>query len=161
MNLRTGLSEHRLYGKWSQMHRRCYNPAHPQYKDYGGRGIKVCYRWRYTVQGVKNYIKDIEALGPQPRGCSLDRIDNDGDYEPRNIRWATHSQQMHNRRQGAGRASKLTEKDIAEIRAAKYHHRYIKELIAKFGLSRRYIHHIRSKSFESLQATGRLTAVRR
>jgi hypothetical protein len=75
---------------------RCYRVADLQYKDWGGRGIKVCERWH----DFELYYEDIASLGLgfSPVGLTLDRIDNDGNYEPGNVRWATFSEQMHNRR---------------------------------------------------------------
>jgi hypothetical protein len=74
---------------------RCYDTSAVQYKDWGGRGIKVAPEWH----DIKVFVEWIEEnLGPCPEGCSLDRIDNDGDYEPGNVRWATRSQQSLNRR---------------------------------------------------------------
>jgi hypothetical protein len=94
-----GMTTHPLFFTWRLMHSRCYNKAAHDYKHYGGRGIKVCIRWRLTVQGFRNYIQDIEALGRKPAGYSLDRIDNDGWYKPGNMRWATAKQQSLNQRQ--------------------------------------------------------------
>jgi hypothetical protein len=74
------------------MKNRCENPNVRQYKDYGGRGIRVCDRWRSSFE---NFLADV---GERPAGLSLDRIDNDGDYEPGNVKWSTRSEQMHNRR---------------------------------------------------------------
>lgn len=89
------LTGHPLYQTWKGMMQRCYNPRANQYKDWGGRGIAVCERWRDTAV----FIADItELLGPRPEGMSMDRIDNDGNYEPGNVRWATRLQQTHNRR---------------------------------------------------------------
>lgn len=73
---------------------RCFNKKHPQYKSYGGRGIKVCDRWRGR-NGLKRFLED---MGPRPEGCSLDRIDNDGDYCPENCRWTDRWTQMCNTR---------------------------------------------------------------
>jgi hypothetical protein len=60
-----GLRYHPLYGRWRGMVARCTNPKHKSYRRYGGRGIKVCERW-LGPEGIKNYIPDIETLGPKP-----------------------------------------------------------------------------------------------
>lgn len=70
---------------------RCTNPKTPAYKDYGGRGITVCERWKT----FENFLED---LGERPEGMSLDRIDPDGNYEPGNVRWGTRQEQTDNRR---------------------------------------------------------------
>lgn len=81
--------------RWNGMLRRCENQADPAYPGYGGRGINVCERWHdFDV-----FYADIaEALGPCPSGKSLDRIDNNGNYEPGNVRWASQLQQANNTR---------------------------------------------------------------
>lgn len=91
-----GLRFHPLYKTWDSMIRRCLNPAQPRYRDYGGRGITVCERWRGLPDGLRNFIEDVGER-PSPKH-SLDRINNDGNYEPANCRWATASEQAYNRR---------------------------------------------------------------
>lgn len=91
-----GLRHHPLYGTWSNILSRCYNPGVKSFQDYGARGITVCERWRIDAEA---FIRDVGLLlGPRPPGMTLDRIDNDGNYEPGNIRWATRSQQTWNSR---------------------------------------------------------------
>ena len=74
------------------MIQRCENKNSPDYPNWGGRGIKVCERWRHSPE---NFYAD---MGDRPPGTSLDRINNDGDYEPGNCRWATKQQQTLNSR---------------------------------------------------------------
>ena len=76
------------------MWQRCTNPKKSNYKYYGGRGITVCERWRV----FDNFVSDV---GLRPRGLTIDRIDNYGNYEPGNVRWATWEQQRANRRKKA------------------------------------------------------------
>lgn len=80
------------YTTWQAMLRRCYNTKNPRYSSYGGRGIKVCNRW----QSFEPFLQDMERRPSTAH--SLDRIDNDKDYEVGNCRWATASEQMTNRR---------------------------------------------------------------
>lgn len=97
-----GLSRHPLYQTWAAMVKRCTNPNARMWPNYGGRGIKVCDEWR----DVEVFLAYIEAnLGPRPHDHSLDRINNDGHYEPGNVRWATRSQQSKNRRPFKRRAA--------------------------------------------------------
>lgn len=88
------LSEHELYPRWQTMKRRCDDPGATGYKNYGGRGIKVCERW---ASSFENFLFDV---GERPSPLhSLDRYpNNDGNYEPGNFRWATRKEQAQNRR---------------------------------------------------------------
>lgn len=86
-----GMSLSSLYALWSLMRGRCNNSTLAAYRNYGGRGIKVCERW----SEFQNFADD---MGDRPAGTSLDRINNNGNYEPDNCRWATQKTQNNNTR---------------------------------------------------------------
>jgi hypothetical protein len=88
---RHGMAASREYKAWSKMKCRCHNPRDTRYNYYGARGIRVCDRWRASFS---EFFGD---MGPCPVAHSIDRIDNDGNYEPGNCRWADKPTQMKNR----------------------------------------------------------------
>lgn len=100
-NWRGGKTKHPLYLIYSDLKRRCTNPDHARYADYGGRGISVYPEWRDDFWA---FVRDV---GERPEGKTnagraywqLDRIDNDGNYEPGNVRWASPSEQAFNQRE--------------------------------------------------------------
>lgn len=81
------------HAAWRGMLRRCYDERRKDYKYYGGRGIKVCFEWSIS------FLRFLSDVGEAPSPLhSIDRIDNDGDYEPGNVRWVTHKEQCRNKR---------------------------------------------------------------
>jgi hypothetical protein len=106
------------------MLQRCSNPARADWPRYGGRRIAVCDRWRR----FENFLAD---MGACPEDLTLDRIDNNGNYEPGNCRWTTWEQQVRNRRSNSGELhpnAKLSVDEVVEIRQ-----------LSRRGLTNRYL----------------------
>jgi plasmid maintenance system antidote protein VapI len=104
-NRKIGAEKLTEYRCWWMMLDRCLNPKNEAFKNYGGRGITVCLRWR-------DFHKFFADMGPKPSPQhSLDRRDNDGHYEPSNCRWATRAEQQRNRR-----PIKISREDATVIR---------------------------------------------
>ena len=93
LNLTHGKTKTKEFKTWDSMKQRCGNPKSDSYKDYGGRGIKVCERW---INSFENFLAD---MGQAPaKHFSIDRKDTNGNYEPSNCRWATAKEQRANQR---------------------------------------------------------------
>lgn len=126
----TGTSIHKA---WENMRDRCLNKVSPVFKNYGGRGIKICDRWL-------NFENFLEDMGERPKGMTLDRTDNDGDYEPDNCRWVTQKENNRNRP-----ATKLNTEAVKVIRyALKYMNITPKRLAEIHGVTVNTIYGIRS-----------------
>ncbi len=106
-----------LYLTWQTIKKRCFNPRHLAYHRYGGRGITMHPAWRDSFEAFRTDL--LAAIGPRPAGATsrgrpiytLDRKDNDGNYEPGNLRWATNTQQMQN-----SSINKVDAETVAELR---------------------------------------------
>lgn len=110
------------YNTWAAMKSRCYNKGKRDYKNYGGRGIIVCERW---VNNFENFLKD---MGTKPsKKHSIDRVDNNGNYEPSNCRWATSIQQGQNKR------------NVIKVRFAGTEH-LLKSICQQLGISFRCVY---------------------
>lgn len=85
-----------LYSTWAAMCCRCHSHTSDSFENYGARGIVVCAAWRTSFEEFEFYVAQLPHYGK--KGYTLDRIDNDGNYEPGNVRWATHKEQRRNSR---------------------------------------------------------------
>lgn len=108
-NTKHGLSHSPLYKTWIGIKTRCFDKNKKRYKDYGGRGITLYAEWVNNAKAFIDYVSKLQNYGKE--NFTLDRINNDGNYEPGNLRWASKSQQVQNTRY-----SVFSEEDILEIR---------------------------------------------
>ena len=125
LNKTHGMTDSKIHGTWANIKARCFNPNNRSYKDYGGRGITVYEPWVHDFQAFYEYVSQLEHFGEY--GYSLDRIDNNGNYEPCNLRWATRKEQNRNTRR-----NHLVEYEGEKMTAA--------EAAEKAGLPARLVH---------------------
>ena len=132
--------EHRA---WRQMKTRCSDPSSKDWKNYGERGIKVFDGWLYDFPAF------LAEVGLRPTADhSLDRINNEGNYEPGNVRWATRLEQRHNRRPGyspIGNYSRLSADDVRTIRARRAGGEILRTIAEDFGISIALVHSIHNR----------------
>lgn len=122
----------RTYSVWARMIQRCTNPKADKYRYYGGRGIKVCRRWRR----FEMFLAD---MGRAPKGRLLERRNNNSGYRPGNCYWATREEQARNKRN-----SKLTTKTAAEVREQALSGLFTVTSIARrYSISRKMVREIR------------------
>lgn len=112
------------FNTWQSIKTRCFNSNYKYYKNYGGRGITVCDRW---LESYSNFLEDV-GRAPSPH-YSIDRIDNDGNYEPDNCRWATSAEQSRNQR-----TTKLNEDLVRYIRQQRQLGTKLKVLAEELGI---------------------------
>jgi hypothetical protein len=113
------------YSSWEHMRQRCNNPNHESYMHYGGRGIYICKRWR----DFKNFFAD---MGKKLPNSEIERIDNDGNYEPSNCKWATRTTQCRNTR--------ILKKSVTGVRGVCFNKRYKKKYSASITVKHKTIY---------------------
>jgi hypothetical protein len=123
------LGNEKTYKTWSDMRQRCYNPNDPGYKNWGGRGIRICRRWRTFA----NFLAD---MGPRPPGMTIERRNNDGNYTPSNCVWLPKAKQARNRRK-----PKVSSEQAAAIRNDP---RTQREIAADYGIDKSQVSRIKS-----------------
>lgn len=120
-----GSSSNPIFSVWEGMKRRCYNKKYKQYKDWGGRGIKICEEWK---NDPNKFIEWAINNGYNDKLC-IDRINNDGDYEPSNCRWIIHRENSLNSRllrsnnSSGYRGVSLCKRDNNFVATVKYHYK--------------------------------------
>lgn len=126
-----GRSKTPTYTSWCDMIQRCTNPKREKYARYGGRGITVCRRW---MDSFENFLAD---MGERPTGTTIDRIDNDGNYEPDNCRWSSPREQSIN-----SSKTKLSEQQVREIQNLAASGESQRDIARRFGVTDGHVNNI-------------------
>lgn len=105
-----GCCKERIYTAWANMKNRCHNEKHPEYKYYGGKGVKVCEEWLHDFQSFHKWA----MANGYAENLTIDRIDNNGNYTPSNCRWTTWKEQQNNRSNNALITYKEETKTLAQ-----------------------------------------------
>lgn len=134
-----GLSYSKNYKAWLAIKGRCYNKSYNEYKNYGARGITISSEWVNNPKAFCDYLDN--TLGQRPNNHSLDRINNNGNYEPGNLRWADQKTQIRN-----SRTAKLTANEVIEIKQLLKNNVKITNLCKKYNVSHGAIYGIRNGS---------------
>lgn len=119
-----GMHRSKEYSTWRGIKNRCFNKNNTAYQSYGGRGITMCREWEDSFE---KFLEDVGRAPKSKSRVSLDRIDNNGNYEPGNVRWVNHRKQMNNRRVNVltmFRGKLMTLGEISEITGEAYHRVY-------------------------------------
>lgn len=134
----TNTSEYKI---WKSMRQRCYKESAKNYKNYGGRGIKVCERW---MKSFDNFIEDM-GRRPSPKH-SIERVNNDGNYEPDNCIWIPIGDQNKNKRKRKPSMRVINADQVKEARETPYRWGLDESLANKFGVSRSTVRRWRTRS---------------
>lgn len=139
-----GVAHKRIYGVWSSMIDRCYNPNNINYKNYGGRGIEVCKEWRNNAREFIKWAYENGYDENAKRGkCTIDRIDNNRNYEPNNCRWTDMKEQSKNK-QRSGRIEKRYNIGGEEMT--------LKEIEKKYGISEQLFYYRKKRGLSNEEA---------
>lgn len=128
-----GMKKTKPYRTWRHIKDRCFNENDIAYKHYGGRGITMCNEWVNSFTAFYNHVGDAPTSKHQ-----LDRINNDGNYEPNNVRWVLPAVNSRNKR-----STKLTVSDVLDIRES---HDTVENIAKKFNVSESHVYRIRNNS---------------